>query len=60
LLRRPATEYVYASDRSAGTDPTIGRPGTQEIAKAVAFLATDDDSCIVGIDLLVDGGLAQI
>jgi NAD(P)-dependent dehydrogenase (short-subunit alcohol dehydrogenase family) len=36
----------------------IGSPG--EIAKAVSFLASDDSSYINGIELFVDGGMAQI
>lgn len=36
----------------------IGRPA--ELASAVVFLASDDSSFITGIDLQVDGGLAQV
>ncbi|MEO8660514.1 MAG: SDR family oxidoreductase [Bryobacteraceae bacterium] len=45
---------------SLGSIP-LGRAGTpDEIAKAVTFLACDDSSYITGIELFVDGGLAQI
>jgi NAD(P)-dependent dehydrogenase (short-subunit alcohol dehydrogenase family) len=45
---------------SIGNIP-LGRPGTtDEIAKAVSFLASDDSSYVNGIELFVDGGLAQI
>jgi NAD(P)-dependent dehydrogenase (short-subunit alcohol dehydrogenase family) len=39
----------------------MGRLGTSdEIAKVVSFLGSDDSSFITGIELFVDGGMAQI
>jgi NAD(P)-dependent dehydrogenase (short-subunit alcohol dehydrogenase family) len=39
----------------------LGRVGTpDEVAKAVVFLASDDSSFVSGIELFVDGGMAQI
>ncbi|MGC2682344.1 MAG: SDR family oxidoreductase [Candidatus Nitrosopolaris sp.] len=36
----------------------MGNP--DEVAKGVTFLASDDSSFITGIELFVDGDLAQI
>jgi NAD(P)-dependent dehydrogenase (short-subunit alcohol dehydrogenase family) len=39
----------------------LGRMGTpDEVANAALFLACDDSSFITGIELFVDGGMAQV
>jgi NAD(P)-dependent dehydrogenase (short-subunit alcohol dehydrogenase family) len=49
----------YIAGWIAGTP--MNRLGTsEEVAKAVVFLASDDSSYITGIELFVDGGAAQI
>ncbi len=57
LNDKQVQEFV---DSQAATIP-LGRVGTpDEIAKAVVFLASDDSSFVNGIELFVDGGMAQI
>src|SRR5579864_6455368 len=47
--------------KAISTSVPLGRFGSpDEIAKAVVFLASDDSSYITGIELFVDGGLAQV
>ena len=68
VIDTPGLREKYASTeageqrlRMLSNSVPLGRLGTtDEIAKAVVFLATDDSSYITGTELFVDGGMAQV
>ncbi|CAF1259658.1 unnamed protein product [Rotaria sp. Silwood1] len=53
-------ENEMVKARFSSTIPMNRIGASDEIAKSVVFLASDDSSYITGIELFVDGGLAQI
>ncbi len=54
-------EQIEQFKKSIVSAVPMGRMGSpDEIAKAVLFLASDDSSYVTGIELFVDGGMAQI
>jgi len=58
-MRRRSNQTGNESRRR--TTIPMGRTGEpEEVAKAALFLASDDSSFIIGIELFVDGGRAQV
>lgn len=56
-----SAEQVDGFKANMATQVPLGRIGhVDEIAKPALFLASDDSSFITGIELTVDGGLAQL
>ena len=54
-------EGIAQWEASMSAAVPLGRVGEpDEIAKAAVFLASDDSSFVTGIELFVDGGMAQI
>ena len=49
-----------AADQFASQVPLGRRGKPEEIAAAVVFLASDESSYVTGVDLAVDGGMAQV
>ena len=59
LVKTEAEQKKFRADLAASVP--LGRMGdADEIAKAAVFLASDDSSFISGIELFVDGGMAQV
>ena len=57
MAREQANEFK-GSLVAAAPMGRIGMP--DEVAKAAVFLASDDSSYVTGIELFVDGGVAQV
>jgi NAD(P)-dependent dehydrogenase (short-subunit alcohol dehydrogenase family) len=56
-----SSDVVQQRRQMISSSVPLGRLGTpMEVAKAVVFLASDDSSYITGMELFVDGGLAQV
>ncbi|MEH7388364.1 glucose 1-dehydrogenase [Bacillus sp. JJ1521] len=53
-----ALEEVLENSRNTVPAGKIGTP--EEVANAVSFLASDESSYLTGVELFVDGGLAQV
>jgi NAD(P)-dependent dehydrogenase (short-subunit alcohol dehydrogenase family) len=54
-------EQVKQAAAQFASEVPLGRRGkAEEVAAAVTFLASDESSYITGVDLAVDGGMAQV
>ncbi|MFG3444344.1 MULTISPECIES: SDR family NAD(P)-dependent oxidoreductase [Bacillus amyloliquefaciens group] len=53
-----ALEEVMENSRNTVPAGKVGTP--EEVANAVSFLASDESSYLTGVELFVDGGLAQV
>ncbi|MGQ5176267.1 SDR family NAD(P)-dependent oxidoreductase [Bacillus halotolerans] len=53
-----ALEEVIENTRNTVPAGKVGTP--EEVANAVSFLASDESSYLTGVELFVDGGLAQV
>jgi NAD(P)-dependent dehydrogenase (short-subunit alcohol dehydrogenase family) len=54
-------EQVEQAAAQFASQVPLGRRGKpEEIAATVVFLASDESSYITGVDLSVDGGMAQV
>ena len=55
-----AEQVEQAAAHFAAQVPMGRRGKPEEIAAAVVFLASDESSYVTGVDLAVDGGMAQV
>jgi NAD(P)-dependent dehydrogenase (short-subunit alcohol dehydrogenase family) len=55
-----AEQAEQAAAQFASQVPLGRRGKPEEVAAVVVFLASDESSYITGVDLAVDGGMAQV
>ncbi|MBM7568757.1 SDR family NAD(P)-dependent oxidoreductase [Paenibacillus sacheonensis] len=66
FVNTPAYDYLFGENKNAVLEHAknitpLGRVGTvEDIANAVMYLASSESSYVNGIELFVDGGVAQI